>query len=86
MNRTFTAIALSTLFLAAPAFARHKNVSSPPVAGDTAKAPAGETKPAEGAKSDTAATGESKTKKHSKSKKSETKTEGTAPAEPAPAK
>ena len=93
MNRTFTALALSTLFAAAPAFAR-KQVDKP-VAGDTAKAPAGETKPAEGAKSDTAGTTttgeasktEKSTKKSSKksAKKAESKTEG-APAEGAPAK
>jgi hypothetical protein len=87
MTRTLTAIALSTLFAAAPAFARkHTTTVAKPaaVAGD-AKADA---KPAEGAPAADAKPAEKPMKKTKKTTKKVEKTEKTegAPAEGAPAK
>ena len=82
MRRILTAVALSSLFAAAPAFA-HKHMvskrSTPVVAGDAKPA---EAKPAEGGEAKPAEAKPAKTKK-----KTTKKTEAApAPAEGAPAK
>jgi hypothetical protein len=91
MNRMMTALALSGMLVAAPAFARvhhssGKTVSvAKSVSGDKAASgeKAGETKTETG--SDAAAKPAKKTKKSKKAEKTE-KTEGAAPAGEAPTK
>jgi hypothetical protein len=86
MRRTLTALALSTLFVAAPAFAKtHIAKHTTPVAGDSKAADSkpAEAKPAEGA--DAKPADAKPAKKVKKSKKSVEKTETPAP-EAAPAK
>jgi hypothetical protein len=86
MRRTITALALSTLFAAAPAFA-NKHTVAKPVAGDT-KAdvkPADAAKPADGAEAKPAEKPATKKTPKKAAKKTEKPAEGAAPAE-APAK
>lgn len=82
MNRMMTALALSGLFIAAPAFA--KTATKPVVAGASDKAVAGSDAKPDAAPADAAAKPAKKTKK-SKKATTETKTETPAPSD-APAK
>jgi hypothetical protein len=85
MNRIITALALSGMFVAAPAFAKTVQHKSSTVASAGDKAAAGETKTTE-TKTETASGDAAKpAKKTKKSKKVEKTTEGAASEKPAEA-
>jgi hypothetical protein len=90
MNRVLTALALSGMFVAAPAFAKtmHKSSSvAKSVAGDKAgETKSGDTKPADAKPADGTATDSAKPAKTKKSKKKGGETPAPAPTEGAPSK
>jgi hypothetical protein len=83
MNRVLTALALSGLFVAAPAFGKtSQRVAKAPVAGDKST----DTKPADGSTAAPAGDSAAKPVKAKKSKKSKTAEPAAAPTEGAPSK
>ena len=86
MNRVLTALALSGMFVAAPAFARTVHKSKPTVAKSVAGDKAGETKPAETKPAEGTATDAKPAKTKKSKKKAGGETPAPAPTEGAPSK